>query len=81
MVRSWGAFVRGANPTAEGQAAWPPYRSGKLMSLLPGGRGGAVNSEEYSARHQCSYWDGIGYDWLTTDPAPLAERAGVPTRP
>ncbi|AGP59451.1 hypothetical protein M271_40355 [Streptomyces rapamycinicus NRRL 5491] len=31
-----------------------------------------VDSEVYSARHQCSYWNRIGYDWLTTEPADLA---------
>ncbi|MFI0773414.1 carboxylesterase/lipase family protein [Streptomyces sp. NPDC021212] len=80
MMRYWGAFVRDANPTTPKQAAWPPYRSGKLMSLLPGDRGGAVDSEAYSARHRCSFWNGIGYDWLTTDPMYLAKQAGVPAR-
>ncbi|MEU0838696.1 carboxylesterase family protein [Streptomyces sp. NPDC005962] len=71
MVRYWGAFVRDANPTTREQPAWPPYRSGRFMSLLPGDRSKAVGSAVYSARHQCSYWNGIDYDWLTTDPAHL----------
>ncbi|WP_432251713.1 hypothetical protein [Streptomyces sp. HNM1019] len=46
MVRYWGAFTKDAHPAGahpkdadpatREQAAWPPYRSGKLMSLLPG---------------------------------------------
>ncbi|MFF7651571.1 carboxylesterase/lipase family protein [Streptomyces sp. NPDC007983] len=72
MLRYWGAFVRDADPATDGQAAWPPYRGTTLMSLLPGGRGKAVDSEAYAARHRCSFWNGISYDWLTTDPAQLA---------
>ncbi|OPF81743.1 hypothetical protein VT50_0208735 [Streptomyces antioxidans] len=82
MVRYWGAFTKDAHPAGahpkdadpatREQAAWPPYRSGKLMSLLPGGHSGTVTSEVYAARHQCSYWNRISYDWLTTEPADLA---------
>ncbi|MFI0816030.1 carboxylesterase/lipase family protein [Streptomyces sp. NPDC021098] len=70
MVRYWGAFVRG-------HAAWPSYRGGKLMSLLPGGRNKVVGSAAYAAQHQCSLWNGIDYRWETIDPAYLARRAGV----
>ncbi|GAA1106848.1 MULTISPECIES: hypothetical protein [Streptomyces violaceusniger group] len=44
MVRYWGAFTKDANPATRKQAAWPPYRSAKLMSLLPGDRNKAVGS-------------------------------------
>ncbi|MEU8876918.1 hypothetical protein AB0D24_38455 [Streptomyces javensis] len=67
-----GAFTKDVNPATRKQAAWPPYRSAKLMSLLPGDGNKAVGSEVYSARHQCSYWNGISYDRLTTEPADLA---------
>ncbi|GAA0986146.1 MULTISPECIES: carboxylesterase/lipase family protein [Streptomyces violaceusniger group] len=72
MVRYWGAFTKGAHPATRKQAAWPPYRSAKFMSLLPGDHSKAVTSEAYSARHQCSYWNRISYDRLTTEPADLA---------
>lgn len=78
MVRYWGAFVTNANPTAGGQTAWPPYRSGQLMSLRPGDDSRAVKAETYSAQHQCSLWDQISYDWLTTNPDRFAQQVGVP---
>ncbi|WP_344592102.1 carboxylesterase/lipase family protein [Actinomadura vinacea] len=78
MVRYWGAFVTKANPTtAGGQAAWPAYRSGKLMSLRPGDGSQAVKTEVYSAQHQCSLWNQISYDWLTTNPDRLAQQVGA----
>jgi len=79
MVRYWGAFVKNANPTTRGQAAWPSYRRATYMSLLPGDGSQALTTEVYAARHQCSFWNGIGYGWLTTNPDRLAELAGVPT--
>lgn len=79
MVRHWGAFVKHANPTTAGPAAWPSYRSGRYMSLLPGDDSRALKSEVYADRHQCSFWNGISYDGLTTNPDRLAAQAGVPT--
>ncbi|MBP8535037.1 carboxylesterase family protein, partial [Streptomyces sp. MK37H] len=79
MVRYWGAFVKHANPTTGGLAAWPSYRSGKYMSLLPGDDSQALKSEVYADRHRCSFWNSISYDWLTTNPDRLAAQAGVPT--
>ncbi|MBA6440339.1 MULTISPECIES: carboxylesterase/lipase family protein [Streptomyces] len=78
MVRYWGAFVKHANPTTAGQEAWPSYRSGKYMSLLPGEDSQALEVEVFAARHQCSFWNSTDYGWLTTDPDVLAKRAGVP---
>jgi carboxylesterase type B len=78
MVSYWGSFVKNANPTTPGQAAWPPYRGGKYMSLLPGGASRALASGVYATRHQCSFWNSISYDWLTTNPDSLAAQAGVP---
>ncbi|GAA4632912.1 carboxylesterase family protein [Actinoallomurus vinaceus] len=79
MVRYWGAFVRNANPTAGGQADWPSYRSGKLMSLLPGDGSHAVTSAAYSTQHKCTLWNRISYNWLPDNPDRLATQAGVPT--
>lgn len=79
MVRYWGAFVKHANPTTAGLAAWPSYRSGKYMSLLPGDDSRALKSKVYADRHQCSFWNSIRYDGLTTNPDRLAAQAGVPT--
>ncbi|WP_181138425.1 carboxylesterase/lipase family protein [Streptomyces sp. Ru73] len=78
MVRHWGSFVRNANPATPGLAAWPPYSSGTYMSLLPGGDSRALGTEVYATRHQCSFWNSLRYDWLTTNPDRLAEQAGVP---
>ncbi|MEW9552055.1 carboxylesterase/lipase family protein [Nonomuraea sp. NPDC050783] len=75
MVRYWGSFVSNANPTAIGQAAWPPYRSGRYMSLLPGDNSHAFKTEAFETQHQCSFWNSIDYDWLTLNPDQLAQRA------
>jgi len=49
MVRYWGAFVKHANPTTAGLAAWPSYGSGKYMSLFATGTSSA--SPLSPARH------------------------------
>ncbi|MBC9713216.1 carboxylesterase family protein [Streptomyces sp. TRM66268-LWL] len=77
MVRSWGAFVKHGNPAAPGLAAWPSYRAGKYMSLLPGGESRALSTEVYEARRQCAFWNSIDYDWLPVNPDQLAAQAGV----
>ncbi|MDH6214874.1 carboxylesterase/lipase family protein [Streptomyces pseudovenezuelae] len=79
MVRYWGSFVKHASPTTAGLAAWPSYNSGRYMSLLPGDDSRALKSAVYANRHQCSFWNGISYDGLTTNPDRLAAQAGVPT--
>ncbi|MEU9960116.1 carboxylesterase family protein [Streptomyces sp. NPDC050982] len=79
MVGYWGAFVKLANPTTAGLAAWPSYGSGKYMSLLPGDDSQALKSWVYADRHQCGFWNSIDYGRLTTDPDRLAAQAGVPT--
>ncbi|MFD0689207.1 carboxylesterase/lipase family protein [Actinomadura fibrosa] len=78
IVSYWGSFVNKGNPATPGLAAWPPYRAGTYMSLLPGGGSRALPSGEFAARHQCAFWNSIGYDWLTTDPGSLAAQVGVP---
>ncbi|MYW70188.1 carboxylesterase family protein [Streptomyces sp. SID8379] len=77
MVRYWGSFVKHGNPATAGVAAWPSYRAGKYMSLLPGGESKALTSKAYSAQHQCTFWNSIDYDWLPVDPDQLAAQAGV----
>lgn len=77
MVRYWGSFVKHGNPAAPGQAAWPSYRAGKYMSLLPGGESKALTSGAYATQHQCSFWNSIDHDWLPVDPGQLAAQAGV----
>ncbi|MFJ9179345.1 carboxylesterase/lipase family protein [Streptomyces sp. NPDC102360] len=77
MVRYWGSFVKHGNPAAPGLAAWPSYRSGKFMSLLPGGESRTLKTGVYEARRQCAFWNSIDYDWLPVDPGQLAAQAGV----
>ncbi|MGP3775796.1 carboxylesterase/lipase family protein [Streptomyces sp. SDT5-1] len=77
MVGRWGAFVKHGNPSAPGLAAWPSYRAGTFMSLLPGGESRALKNEVYEARRQCAFWNSVDYDWLPVDPDRLAEQAGV----
>ncbi|MEV6247675.1 carboxylesterase family protein [Streptomyces sp. NPDC051742] len=77
MVRYWGSFVKHGNPAAAGLAAWPSYRAGKYMSLLPGGESRALSTEVFEARRQCAFWKSLDYDWLPVDPDRLAAQAGV----
>ncbi|MER7928737.1 carboxylesterase family protein [Streptomyces sp. NPDC096057] len=61
MTNYWGSFIRSASPNAHpaGQATWPSYRSGRLMSLRPGGDSAAITSASYDSDHQCRFWDSI----------------------
>ncbi|MEU6104131.1 carboxylesterase/lipase family protein [Streptomyces flaveolus] len=77
MVRYWGSFVKHGNPAAPGLAAWPSFRAGKFMSLLPGGESRALKTGVYEARRQCAFWNSIDYDWLPLDADKLAAQAGV----
>lgn len=77
MVRYWGSFVKHGKPATPGIAAWPSYRAGKFMSLLPGGESRALKTEVYEARRQCAFWNSIDYDWLPVNPDQLAAQAGV----
>ncbi|MGW1814971.1 carboxylesterase/lipase family protein [Streptomyces sp. NPDC002125] len=77
MVRYWGSFVKHGNPAAPGLAAWPSYRAGRFMSLLPGGESRALKTGAYEARRRCSFWNSIDYDWLPLDADQLASQAGV----
>ncbi|MEU6680131.1 carboxylesterase family protein [Streptomyces sp. NPDC046925] len=77
MVRYWGSFVKHGDPATSGIAAWPSYRAGKFMSLLPGGESRALKTGVYEARRQCAFWNSVEYDWLPVDPDQLAAQAGV----
>ncbi|GGV63235.1 carboxylic ester hydrolase [Streptomyces longisporoflavus] len=77
MVRYWGSFVKHGDPATAGLTAWPSYRAGKYMSLLPGGASKALPSSAYATQHQCAFWNSIDYDWLPVDPGQLAAHAGV----
>ncbi|MBO1330494.1 carboxylesterase/lipase family protein [Streptomyces sp. VRA16 Mangrove soil] len=77
MVRYWGSFVKHGNPAAPGLAAWPLFRAGRFMSLLPGGESQALKTGVYEARRQCAFWNSIDYDWLPLDADKLAAQAGV----
>ncbi|MGW2339292.1 carboxylesterase/lipase family protein [Streptomyces sp. NPDC001661] len=77
MVRYWGSFVKHGNPASPGIAAWPAYRAGNVMSLLPGGESRALNTDGYETRRQCAFWNSLDYDWLDVDPGQLAAQAGV----
>jgi len=61
MTTYWGSFIRTGSPNAHaaGQATWPSYRSGRLMSLLPGGSSTAVAGAAYERDHQCRFWNSI----------------------
>jgi carboxylesterase type B len=59
MVHYWGAFARLGAPNAPSQAHWPPYRTARLLSLRPGGQTTAITAMEYSAEHNCSFWNSI----------------------
>ncbi|MFC8358669.1 carboxylesterase/lipase family protein [Streptomyces griseorubiginosus] len=61
MTDYWGSFIRTGSPNAHatGRATWPSYRSGRLMSLLPGGSSTAVPDAAYERDHQCRFWNSI----------------------
>ncbi|MBO1330466.1 carboxylesterase/lipase family protein [Streptomyces sp. VRA16 Mangrove soil] len=60
MTNYWGSFIRTGSPNAHAtdQATWPSYRSGRLMSLRPGGST-AIATATYKADHQCGFWNSI----------------------
>jgi para-nitrobenzyl esterase len=50
MVRRWGAFAWIGVPF------WPPYSSGRILSLRPGGQSTTISDEEFAAEHKCAFW-------------------------
>ena len=56
MVRYWGAFASVGAPSVSNQPDWPPYRSGQIMSLRPGGASVLISAAEYGAEHHCDFW-------------------------
>jgi para-nitrobenzyl esterase len=54
MVRAWGAFVRGGDPSTA-SLPWPQYdtASRQMLHLEPGA---VAVSTDYRARHNCDFW-------------------------
>jgi carboxylesterase type B len=59
MVRYWGAFARFGAPFVRGQAFWPPYQTGRMMSLRQDRGSTAISDAEFSAEHNCSFWNSL----------------------
>jgi para-nitrobenzyl esterase len=59
MVRYWGAFARFGAPFVRGQTFWPPYQSGKMISLRQGIGSTAISDAEFGAEHNCSFWNSL----------------------
>ncbi len=59
MVRYWGAFARFGAPFAGGQTFWPPYQSGRMLSLRQGSGSTAISDAEFGAEHNCSFWNSL----------------------
>jgi para-nitrobenzyl esterase len=58
-VRYWGAFARFGAPFVRGQTFWPPYQTGRMMSLRQGSGSTAISDAEFSAEHNCSFWNSL----------------------
>lgn len=54
MVRAWGAFVRGGDPSTP-SLAWPQYdiQSRQMLYLEPGA---VALRSDFRARHNCDFW-------------------------
>jgi para-nitrobenzyl esterase len=59
MVRYWGAFARFGAPFVHGQTFWPPYQSGKMLSLRQGNGSTPISDAEFGAEHNCSFWNSL----------------------
>jgi carboxylesterase type B len=59
MLDYWGAFVRSGSPRVAGQTDWPSHRSGRLLSLRPGGRTASMSGKAYAAEHNCAFWEAL----------------------
>lgn len=59
MVRYWGAFARFGAPFVRGQTFWPPYQTGRMMSLRQGSGSTPISDAEFSAEHHCSFWNSL----------------------
>ncbi|HEY1519044.1 MAG TPA: carboxylesterase family protein [Solirubrobacteraceae bacterium] len=59
MVRYWGAFARFGAPFVRGQALWPPYQSGRMLSLRQGDGSTPISDAEFGAEHNCSFWNSL----------------------
>jgi para-nitrobenzyl esterase len=59
MVHYWGAFARFGAPLVPRQAFWPPYQTGRMLSLRQGDGSAAIPDAEFAAEHNCSFWDSL----------------------
>jgi para-nitrobenzyl esterase len=76
IVRYLGEFVKSGRPQAQGQANWPSFRTGRVMSQRLGGSE-TISRRVFDADHHCGMWGSIDYPWLPVDPWVLAEQVGV----
>lgn len=67
MVRFWGAFVKNSDPNTSEDANWPKLAEGQLMSLQSDGSH-SISDAQYSADHNCGFWNSNDYGWLTINP-------------
>jgi carboxylesterase type B len=57
MVRYWGSFVSGGEPSAPASARWLPYDDTALvMSLRAGGESELISDARLAAQHNCGFW-------------------------
>jgi carboxylesterase type B len=62
LVRYWGAFTKRGVPVTPGQPLWGPYQAGHLTLSLRAGADGStrlISDAQFSAEHQCGFWDSI----------------------
>lgn len=59
MVRYWGAFARFGAPFVRGQTFWPPYQSGRMLSLRQDSGSVPISDAEFGAEHNCSFWNSL----------------------
>jgi carboxylesterase type B len=60
MAEYWGTFAKTGSPDVRGQARWPQYQAGRLMSLREGHASRAISAATFAREHQCSFWNGPG---------------------
>ncbi len=58
MIQYWGGFVFTGSPNAHGLARWPRFdRTGRIMSLRVAGQSRTIDTAEFTAEHQCAFWN------------------------
>ena len=62
MIAAWANFARTGNPNGAGNAPWPRWNNnGPAIFLQNDSWSHAQTGEEFSAAHQCSFWQSIHY--------------------